>query len=225
MQRISIIIPAYNEESVIKESLTKISKYMENRFVYEMVVADDGSTDRTSIKVLEYSVAHPLQRVLCVKSSHNMGKGHAVRMGISEAKYRLKLIIDADLSISPVSLEDVSFDEDWDIVKGQRYQIIKQPMYRIFVGKAFRVLTWLITGIYMDSQAPFTLLNVHDNFFKRLSIDGFAFDVEILYEAKRCGLKVKKIPVPYFNDPNSKVTFRKTMKMFSELLRIRFKKK
>lgn len=218
--KISVIIPCYNEEATIVSTIKKIAFYLElKKYEYEMIVIDDGSTDKTVKKLIR--LMKSLKQLFFVTYSPNKGKGFAVRKGLLLSKYKTKLILDADLSVSIVHLSRMKPIKGNGIIKGQRVQTIKQPFYRILVGKIWQILVFLRTGIYMDTQNPFTLLKLPEKFYKGLEIDGFAFDVEILYKAKGLGYSIKKVNVVYENKPDSKVTLRKTIAMFFELLRIK----
>jgi len=180
--RLSIIIPAYNEEDCIASSLRRVSAILKKHFVYEIILVDDGSTDDT------YGEAFSVKKQTHTRIfsyEKNKGKGYAVRYGLLKAKYKTKVILDADLSISPRELLEVDFKQKFDILKGERRQIVKQPLHRIFAGKVFRQIVSEMFDLDFDSQSPFTILRLPKNFYKGLKIDGFAFDVEILYKAMK----------------------------------------
>jgi glycosyltransferase involved in cell wall biosynthesis len=222
---LSIIVPAYNEGKCITKNVDTIIKQMKG-WNLEIVVVNDGSTDDTADKILK--LCNKYRGIVKVVSyTHNVGKGYAVYSGIELSKHPQKLIIDADLSVMPEHLKrfrdmDMKLEAPY-IIKGQRYQVQKQPWYRIAVGKGWQMLVWIMTGINMDTQCPFTYLNVPDRFYAEMVIDGFAFDVEIIYKATMLGMEVIEVDVPYFNDKDSKVTLKKTYQMFKDLLKIRRK--
>lgn len=220
-KRISIIIPCYNEEATIVSTIKKIDFYLNlKKYEYEIIVIDDGSSDKTVEKLTK--LMKSLKHLFFVSHFPNKGKGFAVRNGLILSKYQTKLILDADMSVSIVHLSRISLkSKGYYIIKGQRVQTIKQPFYRILVGKIWQILVFLRTGMFFDTQCPFSLLKLPDKFYKSLKIDGFAFDVEILYKAKGLGFPIKKVNVVYENKPDSKVTLRKTIAMFFELLKIR----
>lgn len=220
--KISIIIPCFNEEATIVSTIKKIAFYLElKKYEYEIIVIDDGSTDKTVKKFTNLMRTHH-RNLFFLSFKQNRGKGVAVRKGLLLSKYKTKLILDADLSVSIVHLSRIKIaKKGYSVIKGQRVQTIKQPFYRILVGKMWKMLVFLRTGLFMDSQCPFFLLNLPDKFYKGLKINGFAFDVEILYKAKQAGYPIKKVNVVYENKPDSKVTLRKTISMFFEILSIR----
>lgn len=184
-RRLSIIIPAYNEGKCIGKNIQTVLDQM-YKWTVEVVVVNDGSTDNTSNEILKM-VSGNRGKVVLLSYSPNMGKGYAVRYGLIHSKYRQKLIIDADLSVNPSEIEYFNLPENYAIYKGQRIQKVSQPLYRIFLGKGFKVLCWICTGMYLDTQSPFWFMNLPRSFYFDLEIDGFAFDVEILLKAKKKG--------------------------------------
>jgi dolichyl-phosphate beta-glucosyltransferase len=224
-RKISVIIPCYNEALIISDTVKKIDKYLSLRkFNYEIILVNDGSTDNTLDIIL--SLSHRYNHLYFFTSQTNRGKGYAVRQGLLMARHRIKLVLDADLSVDITAIHtlDIQMNLPFSIIKGQRHQLIRQPLYRIFAGKMFKVLVWLFTGMYLDSQCPFFLTTLPKEFFKDLKIDGFAFDVEILYKAKLQNIRIDKIEVSYVNDENSSVRIKHWFLMFKELLEIRKKK-
>lgn len=218
--RISFIIPCYNEGKRLRASLNKLIYYALKKDS-QIVLVDDGSTDNTFQIMQDFWARYP-KHILVVSSSENFGKGFAVRTGLSLKKYEVALILDADLSVCPSELDTIKhIGNRHFIIKGERNQVEPQPFYRIFLGKCWQVLVWLRTGIFMDTQCPFTMLYLPKDLIDDLKINGFAFDVEILYKAKKKHIAIIEKPVNYYNDPDSKVTFKKTAQMFWDLLRIR----
>ena len=221
---ISIIIPAYNEGKTIKQNVMKVFEFFKQYFKdfdFEIIVVNDGSTDDTLEKLLEIHIL-PLK---VFSNEKNKGKGFAVRQGLLQSKYDTKLLLDADLSVHPDFIFTVPLNTDFDIFQGQRIQVTRQPLRRIFAGKILKLLVYLMTGIFADTQCPFKILRLPQSFYKSLKIDGFSFDVEILYKAKKQGRKIIYGNVDYYNVEDTRVTFRKTISMFFELLRIRKKEK
>lgn len=227
IKKISVIIPCYNEQKVIEYTIKNtVSFLMANDFVYEICLIDDGSTDNTYKVMKSLKKAYP-----CIKVIHydtNMGKGYAVRQGLLKSKHNVKVIIDADNSVRIDELRKINwkfiFHHDNIIIKGQRIQVKRQPPYRILLGKAFKFMVWLFTGLYMDTQAPMTILSLSHEFYQGLSIDGFAFDVEILYNAKINGYPIFFQEVAYHNNEDSSVRPKHYLQMFVELVKIKIKK-
>jgi len=222
----SVIVPAYNESKQIDNCVYMIQTILSTlprQVKWEIVLVNDGSMDSTFQKMLN-KAKFACGKILAISYYENRGKGYAVRTGLLNSKYDKKIILDADLSVSPVYIRHkpkVKLGEYY-VIKGQRRQVRKQPLYRIFLGKSWQTLTYLLTGLNMDTQCPYWQVKLPPEFYNQLKIDGFAYDVEILYKAKREGIPIHVIPVDYYNDENSSVTFKKTIQMFKDLVRVRF---
>lgn len=228
---LSVIIPAYNEESRIGPTLQYMSGYLKDKFRdVEIVVVDDGSSDNTGAVV--EGMSSELGGIRLISYLVNRGKGHAVRRGMLECRGELVLFSDADMSTPVEELEKLlpPLREGFDIAIGSRGLRdsdvrLRQPWYRQSMGKTFNLMVRLLTvGGIRDTQCGFKLFRgeVARNLFRKTLIDGFAFDVEVLFLAVRNGYKIKEVPVKWFNSPGSKVRIiRDSFGMFVELLRIR----
>lgn len=230
-KEISIIIPCYNEEKNIEKCIKELELFffkMRKAYSYELIFVDDGSTDNTKRILNRFSRYNT--RINTVSYKENKGKGYAVRMGLMKAKHNIRLILDCDLSVKPIEL--LYFNSKFNtnhkfLVIGNRYQTVSQPKYRLFAGWIYRTIVKIMFKMkYHDTQCPYKILvNIPNKIIKDLNIDGFSYDVELIYKIE----KNKVIPiyeqrVIYQNDTDSKVTLIKTFKMFFELLRIRFMK-
>jgi dolichyl-phosphate beta-glucosyltransferase len=226
------VIPAYNEESRIVPTLEKVHAYCAGRFKRsEIIVVDDGSKDNTASLVKNLGIR--LNKIKLIHYPQNAGKGHAVRKGVLSSIGNLLLICDADLSTPIEELEKlITFIHcDYDIAIGSRGLsesniLQRQSWYREAMGKTFNVFVrmFAIRGI-KDTQCGFKLLrgDVARALFSTSRIDGFSFDVEVLYLAKKAGYMIKEVPVRWINSPFSRVVLMSDpMKMFLELLLIRF---
>ncbi len=229
---ISIIIPAYNEELRIQPTLEKIHSYCAEKFSeFEIIVVDDGSSDNT-LSLIRRLGRH-LEHINPIHYPNNAGKGYAVRQGVLASKGDLLLISDADLSTPIEELEKLIpyiRHDSYDVVIGSRALeksdiVVKQPWYREMMGKTFNIFVKVVavSGIN-DTQCGFKLFRgyVARSLFSKCTIDGFSFDVEVLYLAKRSGYKIKEVPIRWINSPSSKVELiRDPLIMILELLRIR----
>lgn len=228
MTLISIIIPAYNEELRIKSTLDKILYYTNanNSYNYEIIVVDDGSKDKTIDLVGQY------KNVVLVRQSINQGKGAAVRRGMLEAKGDLLLFSDADLStpIEELSKLIEKIDAGNDIAIGSRAlnnDLIRehQPFYREIMGKTFnKIVQFLVIKGIFDTQCGFKLFtkDVGKKVFGLSKIDGFSFDVEVLFLASKFNYKIAEVPVLWFNDDRSKVNpITDSIKMLKEIFKIK----
>lgn len=225
---LSVIIPAYNEENRIGKTLKKIIGYLERKkYDYEIILVDDGSKDKT-IGVVK-SLKNKKVRIL--KNKHNLGKGGSVKNGMLAAKKDYLLFSDADLSTPIEELEKFEkLKEKHDILIGSRALKesdikIKQPFYRILMGKVFNFIVNIVViwGI-KDTQCGFKLFRKEaaKKIFSKQTFNGFSFDVELLFIAKKYGYSIKEIPVMWINSTESKVNALKdSIMMFIDLLKIR----
>jgi len=231
-ESISIVIPAFNEEKRIAPTLRRIHEYMKEKGAeFEIIVVDDGSSDDTVGIVRRESGMLKGLRLLLNES--NRGKGFSVRHGVLSASCSLVLISDADLS---TPIEEVAKFVPWirngyDIVIGSRALkesdiVKKQPWYRQSMGKVFNAMVkTLVFGGFEDTQCGFKLFTSGSGkrIFNMARIDGFAFDVEALFLARRMGFRIKEVPVKWMNSPQSRVRIIKdSFRMLLDLLRIRF---
>jgi len=223
MTNISVIIPAYNEADRILQTVDDILRFKDHKF--QIVVVDDGSTDGTTQKLREYVKKKKLKNVKVLRHFYNYGKGFAVKTGLLNSKHRVKLLLDADLSIKVGEL--YGLEEGYDLserqlILGYRDVISGLSFTRKLTHYGWRILVRLITKIKnTDTQAPFKILNLPKSFYRELTIDGFAFDVEIIYKARKQGFLIQNFYVNQYNKGKSSVTIKKTIKMFKDLVRIR----
>lgn len=230
-ESLSVVIPAYNEESRIIPTLTSVSGFLKDNFpIFEIIVVDDGSSDNTATVVK--TLAQELGNIELISYPVNQGKGYAVRKGVLACSGKLILFSDADMSTPVEELQRLipPIREGFDIAIGSRGLResdvrLRQPWYRQSMGKTFNLMVRLLTvGGIRDTQCGFKLFRSEAarNLFGNTLIRGFAFDVEVLFLAAKFGYKTKEVPVRWFNSPGSKVRIvRDSLRMFLELLRIR----
>ncbi len=231
---VSIIIPAFNEEKRVAETLQKITAYAQSKsFSVEVIVADDGSLDNT-VKVAKEVLGQSKVLHHVLRAPVNCGKGAAVRMGMLEAKGEYRLFSDADLS-TPIEELDrflpLLIEKKADIVIGSRAvegaNIVQhQPWFRELMGKVFNKVATLFAfrGI-KDSQCGFKCFtgDAAERLFKVQRLNGFSFDVELMFLAQRMGYRVQELPVTWINSAASKVkVFSDPLKMFWDVIRIRW---
>lgn len=225
---LSIIIPAYNEENRIIKSLEKAITYLENHnYNFEIIVVDDGSSDNTTKVLTNY---HPKVTVLSLNK--NLGKGAAVRKGMLQAIGNVKLFSDADFSTPIYEITKLldKIQSGADICIGSRAidrKMVKehQPFYREFMGKTYNKIVQLLVfkGI-TDTQCGFKAFTkkASEIIFPNAKINGFSFDVELLFLAHKFGLKVEQVPVEWYNDKRSTVNpIKDSTMMIIELFKIR----
>jgi len=230
---LSVVIPAHDEADRLATTLRRISGYLDERRIdSEVLVVDDGSRDATP------EVARRLldgRRGRVLRRTERGGKGAAVRLGVAEAAGRWVLVTDADLS-TPIEeygrLADVARDRDRDVVIGSRAVAgsrveVRQHVVRETLGKAFNVLMRAMTGLpFRDTQCGFKLFDRKRTkpLFERMVVDGFAWDVELLFLCVRFGLRVEEIPVVWRNDPKTTVSLlADPPRMLLDLLRVRWR--
>ncbi len=224
---VSIIIPAYNEASRIGNSLNRIISYMNNsKYSYEIIVSDDGSRDET------IAISESFDEVRVVTEGKNFGKGRAVRRGILAAKGTIRIFTDADLSTPIQEIEKLlaELQKGYDVVIGSRAvndDLIRkhQPFYREFMGKTFnKIVQVLVLKGISDTQCGFKGFTekAAEDIFLRAKMDGFSFDVEILFLADKLGYRIKETAVEWYNDERSTVSpVVDSIRMFKDITRIK----
>ncbi|MFH1400964.1 MAG: dolichyl-phosphate beta-glucosyltransferase [Nanoarchaeota archaeon] len=229
MVGISVVVPAYNEQKRIGGTLKAVSSYLRKQgYDFEIIVVDDGSVDDTVAVVR--AVADPNVRV--VSYARNRGKGFAVRKGLLAAKYPVTLITDSDLATPIREIKDLwRFLPEHDIVIASRNMDgsrihVRQPWYRRLVGKMFPLLVnILVLRGFKDTQCGFKLLKSRHakRIARMLTLDRWAFDVELLFVARHLGFSVKEVPVEWFDRTGSKLhVVRDSVRMLGDLVRIRW---
>ena len=226
---LSIVIPAYNKEKRIKKTIETILFYLEkHQYSYEILVINDGSTDKTKEVALEFKN----RKIKCLDNLGNKGKGYSVKAGILAATKEWILFTDADLSTPIEELESFfRYSSDAEVIIGSRNlpmsQItVKQPFLRSSLGKIFPLFVrlLLLPKIY-DSQCGFKLYKKETakKIVEKQTIDGFCFDAEHLFLAKKLGYAIKEVPVSWANDERSKIRIvQDSLQMFFDVLKIRW---
>lgn len=231
---VSIIIPAYNEEKRIENTLRRILDYIRTKpYAVELIVSDDGSLDGTvsqSRNILKDSnVSYQV-----LTAPENQGKGAAVRRGMLAAAGEYLLFSDADLSTPIEELDKflpLLIEKKADLVIGSRASdganiVERQPLLRVLMGRIFNQVATIFAfrGI-RDSQCGFKCFSrdAAAKLFSVQKLDGFSFDVELLFLAQKFKFKIIELPVTWINSAASKVhVFRDPILMFWDVLRIRW---
>ncbi|MCE9536663.1 MAG: glycosyltransferase family 2 protein [Nitrospirae bacterium] len=229
----SIIIPAHNEAARILPYLQSIASYMEERGKpYEILVVDDGSTDTTATQV--EAAASSLPHIQLIRAPQRQGKGAAVRWGMQAATGQLQLFADADgaTPIQELARLEQALTNGADLAIGSRALASRLPDYavqarfaRTLFGNLFNFIVRQcgLRGI-SDTQCGFKLFrrSVAIDLFGVSSIDGYGFDLELLYVAQQRGYNIAEIPVNWSDQPGSKVrVLRDGLSMLCELAVIR----
>lgn len=238
---VSVVIPAYNEERRLPQTLQRVTEYLSaQNYQSELIVVDDGSTDRTVQVAESFAEAHPLLRI--IKNDHR-GKGYTVRTGMLAARGHIILFSDADLSTPIEDLERLLpwFERGYDIVIGSREgagaQRMHEPFYRHLMGRAFNFIVQSLTvrGIE-DTQCGFKAFRdeVAQDVFSRMLLYGdnaakvsggmvTAFDVEALFIGHKSGYRIKEVPVQWRYGTETKVSpLKDSYRNFRDVLQVRW---
>ncbi len=230
---LSIIVPAFNEERRLPKTLESIHAYLASRGLRaEVIVVDDGSTDGTAAFVKHRSASYPYLRLLSNAGNH--GKGFSVRHGMLEARGEIALFTDADLS-APIEEADkllsALHDDNYAVAIGSRAMDrrliqVHQSAAREMAGIVFNFIVRSVTGLpYTDTQCGFKAFRREPAriVFEQQRSEGFGFDPEILFLARRHGLHIIEIPVQWSHDSASKVhVVTDSIRMLMELLIVRW---
>ncbi|HET9995056.1 MAG TPA: dolichyl-phosphate beta-glucosyltransferase [Candidatus Acidoferrum sp.] len=228
---LSIIIPAYNEEVRLPATLERIAAYIQTcGRETEVLVVDDGSRDGTAAVAEYFQIKIPSLQI--ISNGINRGKGYSVRHGIQEARGRIALFTDADLS-APIEEAGKLIDalETNDVAIGSRALdrsliSVHESLFREFAGIIFNTIVRLILWLpFVDTQCGFKAFR-RDRcriIFEQQTIERFGFDPELLYLARHHGLRVVEIPVRWGHSPDTKVSMlRDSMQMFLDVFTIRW---
>ena len=234
---LSVVIPVYNEAARIPATLRQVAEYLQPRAeTTEILVVDDGSTDETVALIDQYSQGNRPrgnQLVRLIRQRENRGKGFAVRTGVMSAQGELILFTDADLS-APIAEAPRLLDalrNGYDIAIGSRglkpeWIGVHQSQFRESSGKFFNLCLRLLTGLpFRDTQCGFKAFRreAARRIFPLQTIDGFGFDAELLYIARKLGYRTLEMPVHWAHSEGTKVHMvRDGLRMASDLFTIRW---
>lgn len=238
---LSIVVPAYNEERRLPATLASIGAFLAAQpFDAEIIVVDDGSSDATVARAAEAQQNHPALRI--VRNDHR-GKGYAVRAGMLLAQGRYVLFTDADLAVPMTEWAKLEplLEAGNEVVIGTREGLgahrIGEPRYRHFMGRIFNGVVRLIAlGGIQDTQCGFKAFQreAAQHLFQSVQLYGdsaklvsgaavTAFDVEVLFLARKFGYRVKEVPVTWQYGEETKVDpVRDSWRNFSDVLRVRW---
>ncbi len=230
MQKLSVIIPAYNEELRIEKTLLAVSDFLQKQtFPYEILVVNDGSKDATSSVVQKLTAKVPNLKLIDNKLNH--GKGWVTKQGMLEATGDVRVFMDADNSTKVYEIIKFLpfFDQGYDIVIGSRRIqgsniAVKQSPFRDFLGGVFRFIVHTLVPVGVtDSQCGFKAFSAKSSqaIFSKQTIYRWAFDVEILALARKQGFKIKELPITWVNDSESHVKLGGMISMLLEVVEVR----
>lgn len=232
---VNIVIPAYNEEKRICDTLRKVSDYFESKEIpFEIIVVDDGSVDNTLKVVREFfEVSNPKINNKILQLDNNYGKGFAIKKGMLSSSGKYVLFMDADCS-APLEEFDKflkAFDSNFDIYIGSRKTIKDEnevivPLYRKIFGYGYAYLANFFLGLKVsDTTCGFKCFRkptIHPIFSRQL-LKGWSFDAEILYLARKLGFSIKEIPINWVHETRDSkvVVLKEIFKSGWELIKIK----
>lgn len=226
---LSLIIPAYNEEQRLPASLRSVYEFVSKQsYAWEVVVVENGSSDNTLRIAQEFADKHTGFHVL---QANGRGKGLAVRQGMLFAQGEWRMMLDADLSmpvneiprfIPPAIQNSEVIIASREAPGAVRYN---EPEVRHIGGRVINAMIRLLAlpGLH-DTQCGFKCFSARaaQELFTRQTIDGWSFDVEILYLARKRGYKITELPIPwYYSDQSHVRPVADTLAMLADILRIR----
>jgi|UPI000382448A dolichyl-phosphate beta-glucosyltransferase len=232
MTQLSVVIPAFNEAERLPRTLCEAYDWLSDHYdgTFEIIVVDDGSTDDTRQRIEALLPTRPC--VTMLPAHVNVGKGGAVRRGMLAANGAVRLFMDADHSthIREVNKVLPALHAGADVVIASRQHpdsdiSCHQSWLREHMGMSFNLLMKTCVDLsFLDTQCGFKAFSARaaEAVFSRAKLDGFSFDVELLFLAQRLGLNIEEIPVQWVNEPNSKVRILiDPLIMLGDIIRIR----
>jgi glycosyltransferase involved in cell wall biosynthesis len=231
---LSVIIPAYNEEKRISNTLLDIDHYLSKQdYSYEIIVVSDGSKDKTCQIVKKFTDL--IKNLRLIDNKENHGKGWVVKQGMLEAQGEIRLFMDADNATTIDHFEKMIplFEQGYQVVIGSRdkkdaagaKQAVPQSFLKRQLGNMGNILIQLlaVSGIW-DTQCGFKAFQAKaaQDIFSRSQIDRWGFDIEALALARKLGYRIGIIPVNWVNDPDSRVSWKGYLNTFRELFKIKW---
>jgi glycosyltransferase involved in cell wall biosynthesis len=231
--KISIILPAYNEENLIEDAVREVVGVLEGlhpAHPYEIILVDDGSTDSTYEKMLILS--KKFKNVVALRYSPNRGKGYAIRYGVNNSTGDLVIFYDSDLEIHPTSIIRVIKELliGREIVVGSKYALgssLRYSKIRKLLSLGYRMINRFLFGIRLrDTQAGIKgfkrgILEQLLNFYNA-GINGYAFDIALIAAATELGIPIEEIPIKVrHDDKNSKIKLRSIVEMLIDSVKLR----
>lgn len=226
----SIVIPVYNEASVLDGTISEVGAYFSSiQEPFEIIVINDGSTDRTKSVLDQLQSRTP--QLHMVSYSVNRGKGHAIAQGVAQARGEWVLIMDADLS-TPVNMLErfTQYQSTHDIIIGSRAMggsrvLVHQQLYKEWLGKAGNFCIRLLLGLPLhDTQCGFKLFRrtLAITLFSVIRLPRWGFDFEVLFLAHHEGVPIKEVPVDWADDGHSAVRWYEYAGTFADVFRVRW---
>ena len=227
---VSIVIPFFNENSIIENNISKIITYFESKYEYEIIIINDSGKKNL---ILE-KIKNNKKNIYLLNNITNSGKGYSIRRGIIKSNGNLILITDADLATPINEFEKLLkyYNENNKIIIGSRSCNdsdiqTKQPIYRIIVGRLYNILIRITLGLkYNDTQCGFKLFNslALKKIIKYTKSNGFGIDIELIYYAEKLKYKIHEVGVIWSDKKQTSVSvFRDSFIMLIEIFKLRLK--
>ncbi len=229
--KISIVIPAYNEEKRIRSTVNAYASFMETQYPdsHEILVVCDGCTDSTP------DIVRSMQNdfIKLVERPEKLGKGGGIKLGFAEASGDIMGFVDADNAVTPENFNRLIEGVDGaDMVIASRRErgaiiTVKQPLTRRLVSRIFNLILRIFFGLpFKDTQCGGKLMTraVVDAIMGKVSSNGFEFDVELLLRAKKAGCRIKEVPISWEHKEGATFNFKHIPGMFLKLIEIRFQR-
>jgi dolichyl-phosphate beta-glucosyltransferase len=236
---LTIVIPAYNEEAIIRETLTRVTDFLSTQdYHWEVIVVDDASTDSTVDVVNRFIVDRSDMLVRLLVNEQNRQKGATICRGVMDAGGKFTVFIDADYAYPIEQVENflAKLENGAHIVVGNRVDpsttyLVRPSTFnyiyqRYLLGRVFNLMVrTLLLGGVSDTQCGIKGFHTETarKLLTKMRISNFAFDVELLYIARRNGEEIVQIPVTYdyIDEPSSVRLFKHSITMFQSLIQIK----
>src|SRR3989344_2713646 len=208
---LSVIIPAHNEQYRLPPRLRKIDSYLsKQKYSYEVLVVENGSSDKTAEVVKKFIRTHSYVQLMVVKTR---GKGLAVKQGMLKASGQYRFICDTDLSmpieemekfLPPKSKADVMIG----VREGKGAKRIGEPWHRHMIGRVFNMIikVTILPG-FEDTQCGFKMFSekAAEELFSIQKLNGIGFDIELIFLARKKGYLISEVPITWYYDTDSRM--------------------
>jgi len=227
----SVLMPAYNEEENLESAVYETLNVMKSLNVdFEVIIINDGSTDNT--EDVARTLCDIYENVHLISYYPNKGKGYALKTGFSKSRGDVVVFIDADLDIHPSQIKSLldAIERGYDVVIGSKFvkgANVKVSIKRRLFSIAYRTITRALIGLNVsDTQVGLKAFRreVLENVFPLVSINRYAFDVELLTLVTMFGYTICEVPVSINGHNNSSVNYREIVRMLLDTLTVFYRK-
>jgi glycosyltransferase involved in cell wall biosynthesis len=223
---LTIIIPSYNEESIIKNTADALLQWCSKQdFLSEIIFVNNNSTDKT----LEILNNYKKEKNLHIVTEKVVGKGSAIKRGVIESNFNKILILDADLSANITEADAINFSDDELLIIGSRFlgSQVNTPNTRLVISTIFNFLTRLIFKVsFRDTQCGFKYISSLNakKIFENITSNGFLYDIDLILQSGEFDLNIKEQPVQYeFNRDSSISVFKNLLTVLSDIFKLKKK--